>query len=358
MAKALTIPALLNYTRSIIPSNGVFYYQRHHTDNRTNEQPTTQTHPILINRQTVRGTIANYGNVYSKGKQAKDSDLAKKLDPANANIQTVDMCYLPDDIDTFFLRFSLSITNHTAAPGACNAADYRQHLVDFFEGYREKQGFDELAQRYLQNLINARWLWRNRYAAEKTVEIIDQAEPDTPYRFQPAYDLEADYQACEGYDTLKQKIAQALSGESPVLRLSIIGRGTLGYGQEVYPSQEFVDNKKEGKVLASIETTDGKRQAIMHSQKIGNAIRTIDDWHGHAATYGKIAAEPYGVVPSRSEAIRLPNSKNDLYSHLKKLDAINAEMRQATQGKLPDAAHYVMACLVRGGVYSGEGKTG
>ena len=95
---------------------------------------------------------------------------------------------------------------------------------------------------------------------------------------------------------------------------------------------------------------------IIHSQKIGNAIRTIDDWHARAADYGKIAVEPYGVVAQRAEAVRLPNSKNDLYSYLKDLEGLTERVATAKAGALPAEAHYVMACLVRGGVYSGGKK--
>lgn len=347
-AKLLTLPSLLNYTRSIIPSNGVFYYLQE-----------ARKHPIVVTRQTVRGTISNYSNVYKKGKQENEQEIAKKLDPANANIQTIDVCYLPDEVDTFYLAFSLTITHHSAAPGACNDADYHALLTTFTKSYRDKQGFDELAGRYLQNLINARWFWRNRYAANKQVEITINGEKETRYAFESKPDLEADYRQQKGYADLKNKIAQALAGESDVLRLSVVGSGILGFGQEVYPSQEFVEGKKD-KTLASVKRGDDTRQAAMHSQKIGNAIRTIDDWHSKAAEYGKIAIEPYGVVPARSEAVRLPKTKDaqkrDLYSSLKTLDVLTQAVNDAESGKLPDEAHYVMACLIRGGVYSGESK--
>ena len=78
----------------------------------------------------------------------------------------------------------------------------------------------------------------------------------------------------------QKKIARALSGEDLPLRFQVTGAGNLGFGQEVYPSQEFTE-AKGGKVLAGKPCGDGK-QAMMHSQKIGNAIRTIDTWHSKA----------------------------------------------------------------------------
>ncbi|TXH61944.1 MAG: type I-F CRISPR-associated protein Csy3 [Thiothrix sp.] len=339
MAAKLTLPSMLNYTRSIIPSNGVFFYREGE-----------QEQPITVYQQTVRGTIANYNNVYKNEKQ-DDKELAKLLDPANANIQRIDVCYLPDAVDTFYLRFSVTFAAHSLAAGACNEPEYAKALGQFAQSYKDKGGYDELAGRYLQNILNGRWLWRNRYAAEKSVTLIYEGQTLT---FAMASALEEDYSALVGYSALRAAVAGALSGERGVLRLQVLASGVLGFGQEVYPSQEFVEGKKD-KTLASVKVGD-LRQAAMHSQKIGNAIRTIDDWHARAADYGKIAVEPYGVVAQRAEAVRLPNSKNDLYSYLKDLEGLTERVATAKAGALPAEAHYVMACLVRGGVYSGGKK--
>ena len=347
MAAKLTLPSMLNYTRSIIPSNGVFFY-------RDGEQEK----PITVHQQTVRGTIANYGNVYKNDKQ-DDKELAKQLDPANANIQRIDVCYLPDAVDTFCLRFSVTFAAHSLAAGACNEPEYAKALEQFAQSYKDKGGYDELAGRYLQNILNGRWLWRNRYAAEKSVTLRYEGQT---LIFAMATDLEADYSDTEGYSALRTALAGALSGERGVLRLQVTAGGVLGFGQEVYPSQEFIEDhhaSKQGKLsklLCTVPVNDGVRQAAMHSQKIGNAIRTIDDWHARAADYGKIAVEPYGVVAQRAEAVRLPNSKNDLYTYLKNLESLTERVVAANAGALPTEAHYVMACLIRGGVYSGGKK--
>lgn len=339
-AAKLTLPSMLNYTRSIIPSNGVFFYREG-----------DQEKPITVHQQTVRGTIANYGNVYKNDKQQSESDLAKQLDPANANIQRIDVCYLPDAVEQFCLRFSVTFAAHSLAPGACNEPEYAKALEQFAQAYREKDGYTVLAGRYLQNIINGRWLWRNRYASDKQVTL---SYGGKTLVFAVAHELEHDYSAVEGYAALRDAVAAALSGTSGVLRLQVTASGVLGFGQEVYPSQEFVEGKKD-KTLASVKVGE-VRQAAMHSQKIGNALRTIDDWHSRAADYGKIAVEPYGVVAQRAEAVRLPNSKSDLYSYLKDLAVWTERVAAAQAGALPSEAHYLMACLIRGGVYSGGKK--
>ncbi|OQX11166.1 MAG: type I-F CRISPR-associated protein Csy3 [Thiothrix lacustris] len=339
-AAKLTLPSMLNYTRSIIPSNGVFFYREG-----------DQEKPITVHQQTVRGTIANYGNVYKNDKQQSESDLAKQLDPANANIQRIDVCYLPDAVEQFCLRFSVTFAAHSLAPGACNDTEYAKALEQFAQAYREKDGYTALASRYLQNIINGRWLWRNRYASDKQVTL---SYGGKTLVFAVAHELEHDYSTVEGYAALHDALAAALSGTSGVLRLQVTAAGVLGFGQEVYPSQEFVEGKKD-KTLAAVKVGE-VRQAAMHSQKIGNALRTIDDWHSRAADYGKIAVEPYGVVAQRAEAVRLPNSKSDLYSYLKDLAVWTERVEAASAGALPSEAHYLMACLIRGGVYSGGKK--
>ena len=69
-------------------------------------------------------------------------------------------------------------------------------------------------------------------------------------------------------------IAKALSSNSECLLLEIEAYAKVGNAQEVYPSEELVLDKGKGdksKILYSVNDT-----AAMHSQKIGNALRTID----------------------------------------------------------------------------------
>lgn len=343
MAK-LELPSMLNYTRSIIPSNGLFTCKGNDAD----------CGPVLITRQTQRGTISNYSGIDRSGKKS-ETEQEKILDPKNANIQTIDVCYLPETCDRFQLDFSMTFSGQSLQPGACNVPVFFEHLETFAELYRGLNGYTELAARYLTNVINGRWMWRNRYATEKKVTIIEDDGTITTFAVENA--LDHDYSQHERFATLRDKIAGALSGTALPLRLRVSGEGNLGFGQEVYPSQEFAEGK-EGKVLSSkayqSKVGEKGRQATMHSQKIGNAIRTIDTWHKKAQQYGAIAIEPYGVVQQRAEAVRLPNeTRDDLYTHLMNIEEMISTLQQGT---ITPREHYVMACLIRGGVYSGEGK--
>ena len=84
--------------------------------------------------------------------------------------------------------------------------------------------------------------------------------------------------------------------------------------------------------------------AGIHSQKLGNALRTIDTWYPDVAELGPIAVEPYGSVTTQGKAYRKPTDKLDFYNLLD---------GWLLRDKVPpvEQQHFVMATLVRGGVF-------
>jgi len=78
----------------------------------------------------------------------------------------------------------------------------------------------------------------------------------------------------------------------------------------------------------------------MHCEKIGNALRTIDDWQTESDT--PIAIEAFGSVTQRGVAHR--SNKNDFKSLITKW--IN------DQEVSEDDKHFVIAMIIRGGVFS------
>lgn len=90
-----------------------------------------------------------------------------------------------------------------------------------------------------------------------------------------------------------------------------------------------------------------QNRAGMHSQKVSNAIRTIDDWYPNAEF--PVATEPYGAVTTLGTAFRQPKEKQDFYS------LFDGWIKD---GKIPsdNEQHYVMGVLIRGGVFGESGK--
>jgi CRISPR-associated protein Csy3 len=127
----------------------------------------------------------------------------------------------------------------------------------------------------------------------------------------------------------------------------------VGKAQEVYPSEELVLDKSTSKEKKSKILYSNNGIAAMHIQKIGNALRTIDTWYPSfkdvEQSAGPIAIEPYGAVTNLGTAFRTPKDKQDFYTFF---DAFALGEKLA---RVEDE-HYVMATLVRGGVFGASDK--
>jgi len=299
--------------------------------------------PIVLQEKAVRGTISN------RLKKADAEDPAK-LDNKiqNPNLQRVDVATLPFSADTLKVSFTLRVLGNLAEPSACNDPAYQAVLNEKIGGYVREHQFHELAARYAENLANGRFLWRNRVGAEAIEVRIANMEGGAvkqSWTFDAlSFNLRAFSKPQGELAELAEVIRQGLLGQSFSL-LNVQAFVRLGAGQEVFPSQELVLDQsggKEGKKSKYLYEVGGT--AAMHSQKIGNALRTIDTWYPQADELGPIAIEPYGSVTSRGTAYRQPKAKIDFYNLLDEW---------MLKDKLPpvEQQHYVMATLVRGGVF-------
>jgi len=248
--------------------------------------------------------------------------------------------------------FTLRVLGGTGTPSACNDAAYKARVQETVQGYVKAQGFGELAGRYAYNLANGRFLWRNRIGAEQVqviVEHLKDGAADKSWTFD-ALELSLRGFAASGtaagqLGELAGLIASGLAGTAHVL-LRVTAYVRIGAGQEVFPSQELILERGRGDKSKTLYQVGGI--AGIHSQKIGNAIRTIDTWYPEAETLGPIAVEPYGSVTTQGKAYRQPKEKVDFYNLLD---------NWMLKDKAPDVdnQHYVMAVLVRGGVFGEAG---
>ena len=303
--------------------------------------------PITLREKSVRGTISNR-------LKTKDQDPAK-LDAAieSPNLQAVDVATLPADADTLKVQFTLRVLPGTGQPSACNDASYRQKLTSTVAGYVQEHGFTELARRYATNLANGRFLWRNRIGAEQvevTVARISDGQQSASWTFQALDHSLLNFNPAIGnaqaLSELAALIADGLAGKTHAL-LQVTAFVRMGAGQEVFPSQELVLDKGSSKKSKTLYDVNGI--AAIHSQKIGNAIRTIDTWYPEAASNGPIAVEPYGSVTTQGRAYRQPKEKTDFYSLL---DGWVIKDKSPE----PDQQHFVIATLIRGGVFGDAEK--
>lgn len=327
MAKAPTTvktASVLAFERKLATSDAVMYSGLWQGDS---------WQPIRIQEKAVRGTISHrLKNVATSDSAKLDAEIQK------ANLQRVDVAALPADADTLQVKFTLRVLGNLSTPSVCNDRAYQDELRQVVEGYISEHGFGELARRYATNLANGRILWRNRVGAE---QIAIKIKGSQLWEFDAhAYGVRDFSLTDEKLSGLAQEIEKGLRGDGFVL-LNVEVQVRLGAGQEIFPSQELMldSNSTKSRLLYQVDNVAG-----MHSQKIGNALRTIDTWHPHAAELGAIAVEPYGSVTSRGVACRQPKDKMDFYTLLD---------NWVTKGQKPDVdqQHYVMAVLIRGGVF-------
>jgi len=337
MAKAeLTTASVLAFERKLDPSDALMFAGR--WESRDQE---SNWRPIAIREKSVRGTISNR-------LKTKDQDPAKLDASIQApNLQTVDVANLPVEADTLKVSFTLRVLGGAGVPSACNNSEYQAKLLATVDGYVKAHGFTELSRRYAANLANARFLWRNRVGAEaievRVTRLVGGTAAESWSFDALTFDLREFRSDDDRLTRLADVIEEGLSGKGHVL-LMVTAFARIGEGQEVFPSQELILDRGDKKGQKSKTLYQVQGIAAIHSQKIGNAVRTIDTWHGSDDGIGPIAVEPYGSVTSQGKAYRQPKQKMDFYTLLDnwvlKNDAPPTEQQ-----------HYVVANLIRGGVF-------
>jgi CRISPR-associated protein Csy3 len=340
-SNAVTTASVLAFERKLDPSDGIF------SAGLWDERETSERWPsIPIREKSVRGTISNR-------LKTKESDPAK-LDASiqSPNLQTVDVATLGTNADTLRVQFTLRVLPGTGTPSACNDAAYQAKLLATVKSYVDANGFGALAYRYAANLANGRFLWRNRIGAESIEVIIKQfrqGESQQTWKFNSLTLNLRKFDVNKDVESLAKVLAQGLTGPEHVL-LHVVAHVRIGQGQEVFPSQELIlDRGAEKKGQKSKTLYSVKEAAAIHSQKIGNALRTIDTWYPDCAELGPIAVEPYGSVTSQGKAYRQPKQKVDFYSLLDGW-VLRNEVPAVEQ------QHFVIANLIRGGVFGESEK--
>lgn len=346
MAKNEKMASVLAFEKKLVPSDGFMYGT---TWDQRNDKKSCS--PLALQEKSVRGTISN------RLKAAiKNDPLKLNAEVEKPNLQRVDSCALGTDQDTLKLHFTLKVLSGVQKPSACNNQVFNEAYTKAANGYIESEGFTELAKRYATNIANGRFLWRNRVGAEKVetqVSVLNGSDDNQKTWVFDAtqFKLRDFEQSIPELEDLSTTIAESLSGKADFVLLEVNAFALIGKAQDVYPSEELVLDKnnskdKKSKILYHINNIAG-----MHSQKIGNALRTIDTWYPDftEANIGPIALEPYGAVTNLGKAFRNPKAKSDFFTLFDKF------AMGETLDNIEDQ-HYVMGVLVRGGVFGESGK--
>ena len=331
---------VLAFEKKLVVSDGYMY-------GTTWEDRSGKAVPVRLQEKSVRGTISNRLKGAVKNDPAKLNEEIQK-----ANLQTVDSASLTMDEDTLKLEFTVKVLSGVQYPSACNDPKHYESIKKMGEDFIAENGFKELSRRYALNLANGRFLWRNRVGAEKIeVHVVALKEDGVEKEWIfDAYDFSLkDFgDTSDDVEEHAGLIAEALCGERNYLLLKVTAFAFEGQGQEVYPSEEMILNKdkvegreKKSKILYQVNDI-----AAMHSQKLGNAIRAIDTWYPSfdEVETGPIAVEPYGAVTNMGMAYRTPKEKKDFYT-------LFDDYSNGVDLDSDDDKNYVMAVLVRGGVF-------
>lgn len=355
-----TLPSNLSFRRSIDTSDGLLF----------SVMPDGSLRPVVVEQVTVRGAMGNSSAGYDKkGMPLTGEKLEKAQNPTTPNIQSIDRATLDPASDTLRLEFSVAFHDGGIRPDACSKAEYRAALAGFMLAANNGGIYENLAARYLWNLVNGRTLWRNGCGVPAGITLtFDGVQMEFDYaslrqgdRFPGLAALgEACVQGSDAVANLVGAIASALKGEKGMVAIDVSANVRLYKGAEVWPSQEFVEDsqkKRNGREISRIlasRTVPGTtvRQGVMHSQKLGNAIRTVDEWHG-AGNFGAIPVEAFGWVQRELVAVRSPGDAAagmDAYRALERVASTAQALEDGTDGALEDAL-YTLAVIIRGGVW-------
>lgn len=337
------IASVLSFEKKLVPSDGYMYG--------TTWENRNELTALSLTEKSVRGTISN------RLKPAVQNDPLKlNAEVEKPNLQRVDTCALLPEQDTLKLQFTLKVLGGVQKPSACNNAEFKQSYSAAVAGYIQEHGFTELAKRYATNIANARFLWRNRLGAENIIVQVNALNESAKqsWEFDATKIALRDFNVqSDDINSLAKRIADVLSSEDQFLMLEITCFAKVGKAQEVYPSEELVLDKSTSKEKKSKILYSNNGIAAMHTQKIGNALRTIDTWYPSfndiEKSAGPIAVEPYGAVTNLGTAFRTPKDKQDFYTFF---DAFSLGEKLA---RVEDE-HYVMATLIRGGVFGASDK--
>lgn len=332
---AIATPSVLAFSRCIEPTDGFFYQKSSRDDS-------IELKPVGISSRKLRTTMSNRQKpALLKDREKMNAEIIK------ANIQETETCTLDSDCDTLVAKTSVKIIPFDGKPTTCNNADFKDKVLDLVADYSKTHGFDELAKRYATNIANARWLWRNRIGARNikvSVECVTDDATETLV-FDGKNLTISNFDANnENLTKLAGLIAAGLRGEQ-FLTLYVVAEAVIGFGHQAFPSEEMnIDEDKRGKELFQLHGVAG-----LHSVKIGNALRTIDTWYKLGSDVMPISIEPFGSVTNMGMAFRQPADSLDFYT------LFDNWMEKDIEPSV-DNQHYVMAMLIRGGVFGKSSK--
>lgn len=351
-------PSVLAISRGINLTNGAMFNM---------DEDGNKLGPVKVVRHGIRGVLG------AKGAKTKASE---KGSDGVAQIQMTETARTDENAHGLLVRFVMNpLSLHDAISG-CNDAGYRSAFEDFINVAMNSESLAEVSRRYARNILNGRWLWRNRAIADRiSIEASwggsenERVLVEQPTRLADFNDYTEDEKA------LASVILQGFKGSAP--SIEVIGRIYFDRqgSYEVHPSENYLSDKPKGLArllykYGSLSAADFIKAAsadpahyvdmvptglaALRDAKIGNAIRTIDTWYDPVAIddVPPISVEPNGANIDSGKFLRAKGSNS--YSLLETIEKQTKLLNADEKTALPDAM-FLIATIVRGGVY-GESK--
>lgn len=354
MPRQNSLPSVLSLQRGTIVTDGAMF----------SVLPGDKLTPVRVIRHGIRGVLLEKGKDSVSNPQRTES--AKTAPTAIGLSVQFNWRALPAQNLLF----------------ACSDVAYREKISTFI-GEAFKIGvleFDEVCRRYARNILNGRWLWRNRMLGEVSVTAkVGEREFKSL-----GSNLKGFENFTEDETNLALIIAQSLTSGAGGEVIRVDGRVMFGFAGavEVFPSQNMVTSKPSGfarslyktnpiarKELQGILATANNSgefagefaadvidmgEAALRDQKIGNAIRTIDTWYdGFDKQQQIIAIEPNGASLDANEIFRSGTQNANAKSLLERIETF-----REPQTCFDPRKAFLIALMVRGGVFSNSKKDG
>ena len=336
------LPGVLSFQRAYNISDAEMF----------NVMPDGSRTPVEVVRHGIRGTQNVSDTAGTTGKSGKREV---------SQIQITETAKLHPAAVAMDVQFSIRFFDLARSLSACASDDKAlmkgiRGSIDAFIERSKAQGVDAIATRYARNIANGRWLWRNRVAASKITVTVTHSDAVIAT-------LDALAIPTNHFDNIsadETAIVKVLAdGMRGVLNTGVSVCARLEFGVagaiEVFPSQNYVENKPSGfarplyKIGGSVRAaTDNESgfnvvgHAALRDQKVSNALRTFDTWYDSYAEVGRpIPIEPMGASLDLMRFLRGGSSGAfKLFCRLNELDP-NA-----------DDGQFALACMIRGGVFS------
>ena len=326
-------------------------------------------HPVTVIRHGIRGT-----NNTLKGSDSTEEgsgEISTTVEPDDVrNLQEIDSAKLDPNSTGLVVEFSFAMTGLIDAISSINPNKeqtknpsyvdaFRESILGFMERAKQSEGITEVCNRIARNVMNGRWLWRNRLIGEAvTVTATNQGK-----LIAEANALALSLRDFAGFTEAEQALGAVLAdqlrgkGGSAITVTAKVQ--TLGHGAiEVYPSQNYIPDARDDDKLPSRslyvlnkapynqEVPKIIGEAAIRDQKLWNALRTIDTWYETGEDVRPIAVEPMGA---NLTDLRFYRTKAK--SAFKLLERLNELDPSAEDGM------FMIAAFIRGGVYTTPKKS-